>query len=128
MTHPLPATTELHAAVASQVGEWRERGYPHDNFPALAEILHYAVEGEEAGAPFPQSGYLRYLRSAQLRALEAYGYLRVVEETPQIAQLYERLFERTADRLAAMGLDAPTFKDAKRSPSTTRATSSPPDA
>ena len=103
--------TELHEALAARVAAWREDGYPHDAFPAAGEILQYAIQGEEPDAPFPQSGELRFLRAPQLRALEAYWYLRLVEGTPHIADLYRRLFPSTAERLAALSLDAPVLKD-----------------
>ncbi len=38
--------TELHAALASRVADWRDAGYPDDHFPAIAEILSYTLEGE----------------------------------------------------------------------------------
>ena len=59
--------TELHAALAPRVAEWRDAGYPHDRYPANSEILGFAVEGE------PPS-QLRYLRAAQL----------VVEDQPGV--------------------------------------------
>src|SRR4051794_1828860 len=96
---------ELHAALAERVAEWRAGGYRDDDHPAISEILPYAIEGEVEGAPFPESGGLRYLRAAQLRALETYWYLRIVERTPHVTELYKRLFEQTAGRLAALGLD-----------------------
>ena len=71
---------ELHEALAAKVDAWCEAGYPSDS-PALAEILDYAVEDVEPGAPWPRSGRLRFLRAAQLRALETYWYLRVVEQS-----------------------------------------------
>ncbi|CAN5528242.1 hypothetical protein BH20CHL6_BH20CHL6_15580 [soil metagenome] len=103
--------TELHDALAAQVAAWRESGYPHDAFPAAGEILQYTIQGEAPDAPFPQSGELRFLRAPQLRALEAYWYLRLVEGTPHITDLYRRLFSSNAERLAALGLDAPVLKD-----------------
>jgi hypothetical protein len=99
---------ELHEALASKVDAWREAGYPSD-IPVLAEILEFAVEGVEPSAPWPQSGRLRFLRAAQLRALETYWYLRVVERTPPIPELYRRLFSTTSERLAALGLDTPAL-------------------
>lgn len=92
---------ELHVALAGRVRAWRDAGYPHDDYPAIAEILGYAVDGEGPDAP------LRYLRAAQLRALETYWYLRLVERTPRIADLYERMFDRTAERMTALALDRP---------------------
>ena len=71
---------ELHEALAAKVDAWCEAGYPSDS-PALAKILDYAVEDVEPGAPWPRSGRLRFLRAAQLQALETYWYLRVVEQS-----------------------------------------------
>ena len=94
---------ELHEALAANVDAWREAGYPSD-VPALAEILEFATEGDEPG-----SSQLRYLRAAQLRALEIYWYLRVVERTPSIPELYRRLFASPSERLTALGLGAPAL-------------------
>ena len=90
--------TELHQVLAERVTGWRTAGYPHDRFPAIAEILLHARM--EDGSP-------RYLREPQIRALESYWYLRLVEGTPHIADLYERCFPQVSDRLAALGLDQP---------------------
>lgn len=84
----------LHAMLTERVAAWRNTGYRHDQFPAIAEILHHATDDDA-------TGHLRYLRAAQFRALETYWYLRLVERTPRIPELYERLFERTSDRLEA---------------------------
>ena len=74
--------TELHQALATRVAGWRDGGYQSDRFPAIAEILGYAFEDDEARQ-------LRYLRAAQFRALETYWYLRLVEGTPHVADLRE---------------------------------------
>ena len=103
--------TELHAALALRVDAWRAAGYPHDRYPAIAEILQFAIQGEDPDAPYPATGNPGYLRAAQFRALETYWYLRLCEGTPHIAPLYERLFPATTDRLRALGLDAPDLKD-----------------
>lgn len=95
---------ELHAALSERVAAWRDTGYRHDDFPAIAEIPHYATDDDA-------TGHLRYLRAAQFRALETYWYLRLVERTPRIPRLYERLFERTSDRLEALGLTAQELRD-----------------
>ncbi|MBI3747811.1 MAG: DEAD/DEAH box helicase family protein [Chloroflexi bacterium] len=84
---------ELHEALATKVGAWRDAGYPSD-VPALGEILEHATEGGNDGP-----SHLRYLRAAQLRALETYWYLRVVERTPPIPELYRRLFPSTSTRI-----------------------------
>jgi hypothetical protein len=36
--------TELHAALAPRVAEWRDAGYPHDRYPAISEILSFAPD------------------------------------------------------------------------------------
>ena len=89
---------ELHEILAERVVGWRTSGYAHETHPTIGEILQYARH--EDGAP-------RYLREPQIRALEAYWYLRLVERTPTIGELYGRIFPTPMDRLTALGLDAP---------------------
>ncbi len=96
---------ELHEALAGKVRTWRETGYPHETYPAIAEILGHAVEGDGPAAP------LRYLRAAQLRAIETYWYLRLVEGTPRVAALYERLFATNRERMEAFGIHRPALMD-----------------
>ena len=83
--------TELHQALSTRVAGWREDGCSHDRFPAIAEILGYACEDDE-------TRQLRYLWAAQFRALETYRYLRLVDGTRHVAELYERCFELVTDR------------------------------
>lgn len=88
---------ELHEILAERVAGWRGTAYALDTHPAIVEILLYARN--EDGSP-------RYLREPQIRALETYWYLRLVEGTPRIDELYARLIPGVADRLSALGLDA----------------------
>ncbi len=88
----------LFHALAQRVDVWRADHYPCPNYHAIREILEYAEE---------EGGQLRYLRRAQLRALETYWYLRLILGTPRIADLYAELFPVKADRRAAMGLTSP---------------------
>ncbi len=53
----------------------------------------------------------RYLRHAQLRALETYWYLRLVEGTPHIFDLYRRLYPKTSDLLEALRIDTDPIKE-----------------
>ena len=99
---------DLHEILAQRVATWRGAGYPC-GYPAIAEIFEYAIDGEREGQPFPQSGSLRYLRAAQMRALETYWYLRLVEGTPHTSQLYEKLFPDPASQLDALGLSGEVF-------------------
>ncbi|HLZ48852.1 MAG TPA: restriction endonuclease subunit R, partial [Candidatus Limnocylindria bacterium] len=101
--------TQLHEALDARVRDWRAAGYPSD-YPAIAEIFEHAIEGEEDGRPFPLSGSLRYLRAAQLRALETYWHLRLVAGTPRIPALYAAVFPKPSDRLGALGLGAPELE------------------
>ena len=93
----------LYQALDQKVSEWRSNGYPHDTYPAIAEILDHARLDD---------GSLRFLRSAQYQALETYWYLRLVLDTPTIPALYEQLFPKTAERLQAMGISPTLFQEA----------------
>lgn len=65
----------LYEALAERVSRWRSEHYPSENYPAIAEILEWATS--------PDVIAFR-LRAPQLRALETYWYLRLVQETPHI--------------------------------------------
>ncbi len=93
----------LHHALADEVDAWRRNHFPCAPFPAIAEILDFAFDDDT-------TEQLRYLRRAQFRALETYWYLRLVLETPSVPALYEHLFPKTGDRLAAMGIDPKLFE------------------
>ena len=49
------------------------------------------------------------MRNAQFRALETYWYLRLKLGTPTVPELYERLYPKPKDRLAAMGVSDELF-------------------
>ena len=76
---------QLYEALSMHVATRREENYMHDEFPAIAEILEWARQ--------PDVPNFR-LRAPQLRALETYWYLRPVEETPHIFDLYQSLFPK----------------------------------
>ncbi len=101
---------EVYEELAGRVTEWRAAGYP-SAYPAIAEILEFAIEDEQSGQPYPASGSLRYLRLAQLRALETYWYLRLIEQTPRIEQLYASLFPGPRAHREAYGLTSTTLRD-----------------
>ncbi|MGB4468687.1 MAG: hypothetical protein WBI41_11665 [Azovibrio sp.] len=92
--------SHLYQALSAQVDGWRAAHYPCDTYPAIREILEFAVEDAE-------TGQLRYLRRAQFRALETYWYLRLVLNTPKIPDLYAQLFPKAKDQREAMGLTHP---------------------
>jgi hypothetical protein len=65
----------------------------------MGEIFEWARD--------PETGVLRFLRKPQLRALETYWYLRLVEDTPHIFALYQKLFPHRSELLKALGLTTP---------------------
>jgi hypothetical protein len=75
---------------------------PHDRYPAVAEILDYQMD-LDAGVP-------RFLRAPQLRALETWWYLRLVEGTPHVLDLYRRLYPAATGFLEAIGLGQPQLQ------------------
>jgi hypothetical protein len=95
--------TQLYQHIQEKVSQWRQDGYPSPDYPAIAEILNFAT--------LPDSNLLRFLRGAQIRALETYWYLRIVENTPHIYDLYEEYFPRPGDRMEALGLVGDDLKD-----------------
>ncbi len=97
--------THLYQRIAQHVDAWRADDHPSEEFPAIGEILGWAR--------VPESGSLRFLRLPQLKALETYWYLRLVQETPHVFDLYERLFPPDNDLpglLEALGVPDPAFK------------------
>ena len=64
----------LYEALSQLRQQWTQESYPCDEFPAISEILQYQFDSE--------TGALRFLRKPQIRALEIYWYLRLVENTP----------------------------------------------
>lgn len=96
---------QLHERLSASVGDWRDAGYPCEDAPAIAEVFEWARDSE--------TGSLRFLRPPQLKALETYWYLRLVEKTPHIFDLYTRLFppdENLAALIAAIGVPDAAFK------------------
>lgn len=88
--------TTLFHRLADEVSRWRAEGYPTEDCPALGEIFDWAR--------IEQTETLRFLRPPQLRALEVYWYLRLVKKTPHVVALYQDLFSKQSERLAALGL------------------------
>lgn len=74
---------ELYKILKTKVLEWRENNYKSD-FPTISEILNFNFNEQDGG--------LRFLRKAQFEALETYWYLRLVEGTLHVFDLYKRYF------------------------------------
>ncbi len=92
----------LYQALSARVDDWRSNNYACAPYPAIAEILHFAREDD---------GNLRYLRAAQLHALEVYWYLRLELSSPSIPELYKTLFPKAKQRREAMGISPALFED-----------------
>lgn len=93
----------LHEKLAEAVAAWRQAGYLSADYPAIAELFDWARD--------PATGQLRFLRSPQFRALETYWYLRVVQATPHVFDLYQQLYAKNSELRAALGLTAPEIRD-----------------
>jgi hypothetical protein len=85
----------LHELLADRVAGWREAGYPSEAHPTIAEILDYGI--------LPNLQTPRFLRWPQIRALETYWYLRLVENTPHIIDLYKVCFPNKSGLFDALG-------------------------
>lgn len=81
-----------------KVEEWRKNNYSCD-YSAISEILNYNIVTSESGEK-----ELRFLRNAQFEALETYWYLRIVEKTPHIFELYKKLYNNPVELLKALGI------------------------
>jgi len=85
----------LHSILKSKILEWRRDNYQSD-FSTISEILEYNLN--------PETGNLRFLRKAQFEALETYWYLRLVEGTPHIFNLYKKLYEDPVELFRALNI------------------------
>lgn len=94
----------LYQELAERVDQWRAAGYPSEGYPVIAEVLEWAANPE--GPSFK-------LRKPQLRALETYWYLRLIEKTPHIFDLYQKLYSEDLPKLLdALGISDDVFRAA----------------
>jgi len=91
----------LYQVIAQKVDVWRNAGFPTEEYPVISEILEWASNPNGSGFR---------LRRPQIRALETYWYLRLVENTPHILNLYKQTFSRTKDLLDALGVPGEAFE------------------
>jgi hypothetical protein len=97
----------LFTLLVDKAQAWRRDDFPQEDFSAIGEILTWAADPDGAGFR---------LRPPQIRALEIYWYLRLVERTPKIADLYERYFPIDEDPdalLSALGIPTAAFQASK---------------
>lgn len=74
---------ELYKILRDEVERWRKEDYKCD-FSTIREIMEFNYDLE--------SNNLRFLRKAQFEALETYWYLRLVEKTPHVFDLYKKFY------------------------------------
>lgn len=85
----------LYNNLKSKVFEWRSKNYQSD-FPIISEIFEFNLN--------PETGNLQFLRKAQFEALETYWYLRLVEGTPHIFDLYNKLYDDPVELFKALNI------------------------
>lgn len=94
----------LYQLLAERTRQWRENDYVCEQFPAISEMLQFQ-RLDDAGQN------LRFLRPPQFRALEVYWYLRLVEKTPHIFELYKSIFKKQSELLTVLGLSSIKIKE-----------------
>ncbi|MEZ5466001.1 MAG: DEAD/DEAH box helicase family protein [Lysobacteraceae bacterium] len=94
---------QLPQLIAAKVAAWRDSGYGHHDYPAIAEILDW-LSGRDTGQP-------PFLRIPQVRALETYWYLRLVEGTPDVFALYKSLVTSRVELRKALGLTSDALRE-----------------
>ena len=92
----------LYEVLATKVAEWRQAQYPSADYQSISEILEWSRKPDISSFQ---------LREPQLRALETYWYLRLVEKTPHISDLYNQCFPRVTDRRIALGIEHNDLRD-----------------
>ena len=86
----------LYEILRTKVFEWRQNKYKSD-FPVISEIMDFNLDSE--------TGNFRFLRKAQFEALETYWYLRLIEKTPHIFDLYKRSYDDPAKLFKALNIN-----------------------
>lgn len=91
----------LYERLREQVAKWRDTGYRCKDYPAISELLEYSLDENQSP---------HYLRQPQFRSLETYWYLRLVEKTPHIFDLYKHSYENTDELIESLGIRPEAFK------------------
>jgi type III restriction enzyme len=89
-------TMTLYRILKSKTLEWRRNNYQSD-YSTISEILEFNLN--------PETGNLRFLRKAQFEALETYWYLRLVEGTPHVFDLYKKMYNEPVELLKALNIN-----------------------
>lgn len=92
----------LYEILKSKTIKWRKNNYlpagqPGQlEFSTISEILEFNLS--------PETGNLRFLRKAQFEALEIYWYLRLVEGSLQIFDLYKRFYDHPVELFKSLNI------------------------
>jgi hypothetical protein len=89
-------TMTLYRILKSKNLEWRRNNYQSD-YPTISEILEFNLN--------PETGNLGFLRKAQFEALETYWYLRLVEGTPHVFDLYKKMYNDPVELLKTLNIN-----------------------
>ena len=81
-----------------KVKEWQNSNYECE-YPVISEIFDFNIISDDEN-----NKTLRYLRKAQFEALETYWYLRLVEKTPRVFELYKKMYDKPLELLKALGI------------------------
>jgi type III restriction enzyme len=77
-----------------RLGLWRSGNYKTKNFDVIKELLQFQRE----------NGILKYLREPQFEAIETHFYLRIVENSPTVFELYKLYFTTKKELREALGI------------------------
>ncbi|MCK4358298.1 MAG: DEAD/DEAH box helicase family protein [Candidatus Cloacimonetes bacterium] len=84
----------LYEVLKTKVTAWQKSNYKSE-YPIISEILDLNLHSETRDWG---------LRKAQFEALETYWYLRLVEKTPHIFNLYKKFFDDPAELLKTLNI------------------------
>jgi type III restriction enzyme len=91
----------LHDILRARTEDWQANGWACDEYHVIGEILEWARNPDGSGF---------VLRAPQIQALEVYWYLRLVEQTPRVPDLYQKLIPSRSELLAALGIPYEAFE------------------
>lgn len=94
--------SHLYQTISLLRKQWSNDSYSCEEYPAISEILEYQIE--------PETKTPRFLRIPQVTALETYWYLRLMEKTPHIFDLYKNHFSKKTDLIQSLGISKKAFE------------------
>lgn len=92
----------LHDILHQKTLEWEKANWQNEEYPEISEILEWAKNPDGSGFK---------LRPPQFLALQVYWYLRIIEGTPHIKDLYQHLIPRKSDLVKSLGIAQDAFAE-----------------